>query len=82
VAELADAQDSKSGAPLQQTPDKSTPCVNPAERLGVLLGALAAEITPFAPDLAGLLSAWTTLPEPIKIGMLAMVKASGPGREG
>ena len=78
---MADAQDSKSGAPLQQTPDKSTPCVNPAERLGVLLGALAAEITPVAPDLAGLLSAWATLPEPLKVGIMAMVKSSTPERK-
>jgi hypothetical protein len=36
-----------------------------------------AEIAPQAPDLADLISDWPTLPEPIKAGILAMVKAAG-----
>ena len=46
--------------------------------LGVLLGALAAEIAPAAPDLSAVLSAWAGLPEPIKAGIVAMVKAAAP----
>ena len=30
------------------------------------------------PDLAAIVDAWPTLPEPIKAGIVAMVKASGP----
>jgi hypothetical protein len=29
------------------------------------------------PDLAAIVAAWPTLPEPIKAGIVAMVKASG-----
>jgi len=51
-------------------------CGDGQERLGVLLGALAAEIAPVAPDLADLLTAWPTLPEPIKAGIVAMVQST------
>jgi hypothetical protein len=37
---------------------------------------LAAEITHVLPDLAAVLAAWPTLPEPIKAAILAMVKAT------
>ena len=50
----------------------------PPGQLGVLLGAFAAEIAPDAPDLADVLTAWPTLPEPVKAGIVAMVKAAGP----
>jgi len=39
---------------------------------------LAAEIAPAAPDLSAVLSAWAGLPEPIKAGIVAMVKAAAP----
>jgi len=42
---------------------------------------LAAEIAPVAPDLADVLSAWPTLPEALKVGIVAMVKAAA-GMEG
>ena len=57
----------------------STSATTP-ERLSGLLGALAAEIAPSAPDLAGLLTAWAGLPDAIKAGIMAMVKATA--REG
>jgi hypothetical protein len=41
-----------------------------------LLGAFAAEIGPDCPDLAAVLSAWPRLPEPLKAGIVAMVKAA------
>ena len=44
--------------------------------LGVLLGALAAEIAPDAPDLSAVLSAWASLPDAMKAGIVAMVKAA------
>jgi hypothetical protein len=42
-----------------------------------LLGAFAAEIGPAAPDLAAVVSAWPGLPEALRAGILAMVKAAG-----
>jgi len=38
---------------------------------------LAAEVAPAAPDLAAVLSAWLDLPEAVRAGIAAMVKASG-----
>ena len=32
-----------------------------------------------APDLAAVVNAWSDLPEPIRAGILAMVKAARPG---
>ena len=57
-------------------------CADSQERLGVLFGALAAEIAPVSPDLADLLTAWPTLPEPVKAGIVAMVKAACPEHGG
>jgi len=47
-----------------------------AERLSGLLGAFAAEIAPVAPHLADVLTAWPSLPEALKAGILAMVRAA------
>jgi hypothetical protein len=75
VAELADAQDSKSGVELPQGVENTSSCDDPRNQLGAFLGALAARIAPASPDLAAVLSAWANLPEPVKAGILAMVKA-------
>jgi hypothetical protein len=42
--------------------------------------ALCRNIAEIDPDLANLVTAWPTLPEPIKAGIAAMVKASTPGQ--
>jgi hypothetical protein len=34
------------------------------------------------PDLTKVVDVWSTLPEAIKVGIMAMVKASTPGKEG
>jgi hypothetical protein len=47
-----------------------------------LLGACAAEIGPAAPDLAAVVCAWPGLPEALKAGIAAMVKAAGQTPEG
>jgi hypothetical protein len=73
---MADARDSKSREPSAQVPGIATPYDLSPDCLGRTLGAFAAEIAPFAPDLSAIMDAWPTLPEPIKIGILAMVKAS------
>ena len=53
------------------------------EQLGVLLGVLATEINPVAPDLSVVLTAWLDLPEVVKTGILAMAKSAlGDRREG
>jgi len=41
-----------------------------------LLGAFAAEIGPKAPDLAAVISAWPALPQALRAGIVAMVKAA------
>ena len=56
---------------------KTTTCGDTSPRLGAPLGASAAELDPTAPDLAAVLSAWPTLPEPVKAGILAMVRVVG-----
>jgi len=43
--------------------------------LGRLLGAFAENVAPVDPALAAVLSAWENLPDPIKAGIVAMVKA-------
>jgi len=43
--------------------------------LGRLLGAFAEKVAPVDPALAAVLSAWENLPDPIKAGIVAMVKA-------
>lgn len=43
---------------------------------GAESGALAAKIDPQDPDLADLLAAWPKLPEALRTGILAMVRAS------
>ena len=47
-----------------------------------MLGALAAEIAPIEPDLADLLTAWPGLPEAVKAGIVAMVKATQGSAKG
>jgi hypothetical protein len=47
----------------------------------VLLGALAVKIAPAAPDLSAVLSAWNGLPDALKAGIVAMVKAAAPVKE-
>jgi hypothetical protein len=42
-----------------------------------LLGALAARIGPSCPDLAAVVSAWPALPDALRAGIVAMVKAAG-----
>lgn len=44
---------------------------------GAESGALCAQNDPFDPQLAAVVEAWPTLPEPIKAGVLAMIRASG-----
>jgi len=44
---------------------------------GAKSGALDAENGPKDPDLGAIIDAWPTLPEPIKDGILAMVRAAG-----
>lgn len=39
--------------------------------------SLPYEASGMPPDLAAIVAAWPTLPEPIKAGIVAMVKASG-----
>jgi hypothetical protein len=46
------------------------------KQLGAFLGALGEHLAD-APDLTSLLAAWPDLPEPIKAGIVAMVKAAG-----
>jgi hypothetical protein len=75
VAELADAQDLGFGTHSAQPLVKPTTYENSPECLGGLLGAFAAKITPLAPDLAKVLTAWPKLPDNLKAAVLAIVRA-------
>ncbi|MBE3070974.1 MAG: hypothetical protein IMZ66_12130 [Planctomycetes bacterium] len=61
------------------TPASNATCETPQQALGRLLGAFAAEIGLKCPDLAAVVTAWTGLPEALKAGILAMVKATDKG---
>ena len=67
---------SKTGVPSAQTPAAASTCENPAAELGAFLGALP-ELPPNSTDLAAVLAAWPALPEALKAGIAAMVKAAG-----
>ncbi len=47
---------------------------------GAESGALGAREAPIDPGLAAVVEAWPALPEAIKAGILAMVRAVGPAR--
>jgi len=71
VAELADAADLKSAAPASEVNELSKTYDDEQGALGVLLGELAAK----SPDLALIIERWEHLPEPVKTGIMAMVKS-------
>jgi len=75
----ADAGDLKSPNILPLTGDRTTPYPPISGRLSPPLprGPVA---TP--PDLAAVIDAWPALPEPIRAGILAMVRAAAPGDRG
>jgi hypothetical protein len=77
VAELADAQDSKSGVKFPQGVENTMGCDDSRNQLGAFLGVLAARLAPAVPDLAAVLAAWPALPDALKAGIAAMVKAAG-----
>ena len=73
----------KTGVSSAQSPAAATTCENSPDDLGAFLGVLAAHIAPAASNLAAVLAAWPTLPEPLKAGIAAIVKAaSGTERPG
>ena len=63
--------------PSDVTAANTSTSAQPPDRLAALLGAFAAEIGPKAPDLAAVVSAWLGLPEALRAGIVAMVKAAG-----
>ncbi|MCG3179806.1 MAG: hypothetical protein BIFFINMI_02151 [Phycisphaerae bacterium] len=65
-----------------ETHSQSTPCEDRPGRLGLLLGALAAQVAPAAPDLAGLLAAWLALPDHVKATIQTLVRATVTGNGG
>jgi len=67
---LAGCEETPIKAGFSSLPDEIAPAC-----LGRLLGAFAEKIAPADPNLAAVLSAWETLPDPIKAGIVAMVKA-------
>jgi hypothetical protein len=48
-----------------------------SEQRGTESGTVATDPTPIDPDLAKIIDAWPTLPEPIRAGILAMIRAAG-----
>ncbi|OHB70149.1 MAG: hypothetical protein A2V70_14805 [Planctomycetes bacterium RBG_13_63_9] len=49
---------------------------------GAECGALGAREAPLDPKLAAVIDAWSTLPEAIRAGILAMIRAGGAGDSG
>ena len=73
----------KTGVPSAQLPAATSTCENPADELGAFLGALAEAIqlsdtqaARSAADIAAVLAAWPALPDALKAGIAAMVKAA------
>ena len=77
VAKWFKAAVCKTAMPPAQVPNSTSTYDDSPERLAALLGAFAAEIGPKAPDLAAVVSAWPGLPEALRAGIVAMVKAAG-----
>ncbi|NOT01404.1 MAG: hypothetical protein HOP29_12335 [Phycisphaerales bacterium] len=59
------------------TDGESTACAPTAETLGVLLGVFLPKLAETDPELAAVVAAWPTLPDAIRAGIVAMVRASG-----
>ncbi len=58
--------------PLQDSPEKTTV----SEQGGAQSGAHTAPTAVSDPDLAGVISAWPELPEAVRVGIVAMVRAA------
>ena len=63
------------GTGLELTPDSSGNS-SAATQSGAECGALGALSGPFDPDLAAIVEAWPSLPEALRAGILAMVRAA------
>jgi hypothetical protein len=51
------------------------------ESRGAESGALGGDSIPFSPDLVQVITAWPQLPEAMRAGIVAMVRAAGGGVE-
>ena len=69
---MADASDLKSEAGKAQGAEGAGGCEGGDSDLTAYLTLLASE----SPDLAAVVEAWDRLPEAVKVGILAMVKAA------
>ena len=74
MAELADALDLGTGA---QSENEAVNTGDSAKSETVLASCLAF-LSEKSPDLAAVVEAWPMLPEPLRAGILAMVKAMHP----
>jgi hypothetical protein len=71
---MADASDLKTGAQSANGAVNTGDSANSETVLASCLAFLAEK----SPDLAAVITAWPKLPEPLKAGILAMVKAVKP----
>jgi hypothetical protein len=63
----------------QQTPE-NTGKTQVSDAAGADAGAVETKTAQFPPDLQALIDAWPTLPDAIRAGILAMVRAARTGR--
>ncbi len=59
-----------------ELPFENTGKTKVSDQSGAECGALVARKAPFDPELAAVFEAWPTLPEAIKVGVLAMIGAA------
>lgn len=78
---VAEGDGLENRSPSTATTTPATTCETTPGRLSALLGVLAAQLAPFSPELARVLTAWPRLPEALRAGIMAMIHAADTNQE-